>query len=155
MDKLEKMELGEGNLKPRNPRVVIADNYNEVVEVVNDIIDEVEGLTYIAPYKVFSCFVTQVLVATPTYLTLENNLGAITFARTGVGTYTINSVGLFVADKTTPNANIELFVDPVTGDKFTAVWTSASVITLTTTDSSDVATDGLLNKRFIEIKVYS
>ena len=155
MDKLEKMVLGEGNTKPRNPRVIIADNYNEVVEVVNDIIDEVEGLTYIAPYKVFSCLVSQALVTTPTYLTLENNLGAVTFARTGVGTYTINSTGLFVADKTTPNANPELFIDPVTGDKITAVWTSASVITLTTTDSSDVATDGLLNKRFIEIKVYS
>jgi len=31
MDKLELMVLGEGNLKPRDPRVVIADNYNEVV----------------------------------------------------------------------------------------------------------------------------
>jgi len=155
MDKLEKMELGEGNLKPRNPRPIIADNYNEIVEIINDIIDEVEGLTYIAPYKVFSCFVTQVLVATPTYITLENNLGTVTFTRTGIGTYTINSAGLFVADKTTPNANTELFVDPVTGDKFTAVWTSASVITLTTSTSGDVLTDGLLTKRFIEIKVYS
>jgi len=155
MDKLEKMELGEGNLKPRNSRVIIADNYNEVVEVVNDIIDAVDGLTYIAPFKVFSCFLTQTLLTDPTYITLENNLGAITLARTGVGTYTINSAGLFIADKTTPNANTELFVDPVTGDKFTAVWTSASVITLTTSTSGDVLTDGLLTKRFIEIKVYS
>lgn len=149
------MVLGEGNTKPRNPRVIIADNYNEVVDKVNEVIDEVTGLTYIAPYKVFSCLVTQTLLTDPTYITLENNLGVLTFVRTGVGTYTINSAGLFVEDKTTPNTNIELFVDSITGDKFTAVWTSASVITLTTSTSGDVLTDGLLTKRFIEIKVYS
>lgn len=155
MDKLELMVLGEGNTKPRDPRIVIADNYNELVRGLNTLVDEINGLTYVAPYKIFSGFLSQTLLLAPTATVLENNIGTITFLRTGVGTYTANSSGLFTSGKTTPNENIELFVDSVTGNKFTAVWTSTSVITITSTDSSDTLADGLLDKRYFEIRVYS
>jgi len=44
MDKVSKMILGEGNLSVRDARVVIADNYNIIVDALNEIIDIVDSL---------------------------------------------------------------------------------------------------------------
>jgi len=43
--KLERMKLGEGNLPVYNPRIIIADNYNTLVDKINETIDEVPGGT--------------------------------------------------------------------------------------------------------------
>lgn len=105
--------------------------------------------------KTYAAFITQSGTNAPTATVLENTLGATpVWARTGVGVYTATTVGYFTVNKTVPNNNPELYVDSVTGNKITAVRTSANVITVTTTNSSDVATDGVLTNRYIQIVVY-
>jgi len=105
--------------------------------------------------KTYAAFITQSGTGAPSAVVLENTIGgAITWARTGAGVYTATSGGFFTVNKTVPNANPELYIDPVSGNKITAVRTSANIITITTTDDEDTPIDDALTDRYIEIVVY-
>jgi len=107
-------------------------------------------------YRKYAVFITQTGTNTPTVTVLESQFAPlpIVWARTGVGVYTATLSPVFVLNKTIPNSNPELYVDSVTGNKITAVRTSADVITLTTTDDEDTPIDGALTDRYFEIIVY-
>jgi len=105
--------------------------------------------------KTYAVFLTQTGTNAPVATILENTLGATpTWARTSTGIYTATTVGYFTPGKTVPNSNPELYIDPVSGNKITAVRTSANVITITTTDDEDTPIDDALTDRYIEIVVY-
>lgn len=156
MNKLEKIPLNsKASRRLLNAALVIADDYNKVVETVNEVIDEVALLALGVTTKyLYAATTTQTGANAPVATELENTLGTVTWARTSTGTYTATSDGLFTEGKTLPNANPETFTDNTTGDKIIVVRTSANVITVTTTDSFDVLTDGLLTDRYLEFVVY-
>lgn len=156
MNKLEKIPLNsKASRRLLNAALVIADDYNKVVETVNEVIDEVALLAPEPTTKyTYALTVTQTGANAPVVTELENTLGTVTWARTGAGTYTATSDGLFTEGKTLPNSNAETFTDKTTGNQITAVWTSVNVITITTVNNSDVLTDGLLTDRYLEFTVY-
>lgn len=104
------------------------------------------------PYKVYSAMISQVSTSAPTVTVMENTIGAIVWARTGVGTYTATLTGAFTASKVLPflsnNANTNLDL------KELATRTSNDVITLQTYATS-VLTDGVISNMTIEIRVYN
>lgn len=155
MEKLNKLGVNNAPPLPKQTKQVVAEDYNRVVEAVNEVIDEVALVSLGVTTKyLYAITTTQTGANAPVATELENTLGTVTWARTGAGTFTATSDGLFVEGKTLPNSNAETFTDNTTGDKITVVRTSANVITVTTTDSSDVATDGLLTDRYLEFVVY-
>lgn len=90
----------------------------------------------------------------PTAVGLSNTIGATyTFARSGVGVYTIT------ADSGTPfTAGKTAIIVSLNGSgavgRITAVATSTTVVTISTYNESFVLTDALLNSTLVEIKVY-
>jgi len=225
MDNIDKIPIKGKKTRVVNPRIVTADEHNDLIDNVNTLIDEVSLIatpeviftsdqinaineanapTAVNPfatmddlpivetvftedevgaiqgsnspslanyfltlddfaiiprsmnYNRYAVFITQSETNNPTVVVLENTSTiSLTWARTGVGTYTLtNSANHFTLNKTIPNSNPELYVDSVTGNKITAVRTSANVVTITTTDSSDVAIDGALTDRYFEVVVF-
>lgn len=155
MEKLNKLGVNNAPPLPKQTKQVVAEDYNRVVEAVNELIDEVSLLALGVTTKyVYAVTTTQTSTNAPVATELENALGEVVWARTSAGTYTATSDGLFEDGKTLPNGNPETFTDNATGDKITVVRTSANVITVTTTNSSDVLTDGILTNRYLEFVVY-
>ena len=108
------------------------------------------------PYKVYVALLTQTGTDAPVATVLENTLGGtITFGYDYVGTYSINSAGLFTSNKTfvqttlgyTWNANIGLLNYAIQDD---------SLISLLTFDSQTTApaSNDVLTNTSIEIRVY-
>lgn len=112
------------------------------------------------PYKVYSATITQTGTSAPVSVVMQNTLGITpTWARSGVGQYTLTATGTWVTAKTTlPNSSTILAGDD--SDEYASthwVRTSADVLTLqivkNTTDSiieMNNVTEGI----FIEIRVY-
>jgi len=105
--------------------------------------------------KEYTAFITQAGTNAPTALVLVNTLGdSVTWGRIDVGVYTATCTGRYTVNKTFPNANPSVYIDPVNGNKISAVRTSTDVITITTVNSSDTPIDGALTTRYISILVY-
>lgn len=62
---------------------------------------------FVKPYKVYTALLTQSGANPPTAIVLENTLGTITFGYQSSGVYTVNSSGLFTANKTWTNPTLK------------------------------------------------
>lgn len=102
------------------------------------------------PYNVYACVLTQAGIDAPTANILQNEAGAPTWARTGLGVYTATLAGAFDVA-----GNTVVMVQLSTGAAFfvTAVVTSANVITLNFFDVAGAAVD-LAGIAFVEIRTY-
>jgi hypothetical protein len=87
---------------------------------------------------------------------LTNSLGTITPSRVSTGTYNLTSSGLFISGKTIVNNGHDLLQD-AGGNLYVITWVSVNVIQITTYSSADISVlaDGVLNNRYINIKVYA
>lgn len=107
-----------------------------------------DGTAAIRPYKIYSALLTQAGTAAPTAAILENSVGAIVLARTGVGVYTATLAGAFVANKTT------LQVSHTAAGSVTVVRTSADVLTISSFNATPAAADVILANTLLEVRVY-
>ena len=104
--------------------------------------------TGIRPYEVYTILISQTSTSAPTAIVLENTTGETpTFSRIDVGVYGINATGLFTSDKTFCIINSG-------DDNFSIFRNSADQVRITTADAAGAATDGLLTKVEVEIRVY-
>jgi len=96
----------------------------------------------------YLALITQAGTAAPTVQVIKNELSAaIVWAYSGVGIYTGTLVGAFTANKTGG------VCAPLLSASAAIVRTSADVVTLSTTDSSNAAANGLLTASYIQIIV--
>ena len=103
----------------------------------------------IRPYEVYTILISQSSTSDPTAIVLENTTGEKpTFSRIDVGVYGINATGLFTSDKTFCMINSG-------DDNFSIFRNSADQVRITTADAAGAATDGLLTKVEVEIRIYS
>jgi len=102
----------------------------------NGVTYRVPGSLINAPFRVWEGLVTQVGTDDPTAVVLENNLlGAITFNYISPGVFGVESVGLFLANKTVP-----IFV---AGE---AIRMSSDLIEVSSAQS--------FTNRYLEIRIY-
>lgn len=102
-------------------------------------------------YKVYSSLLTQILSAAPTSEILENNIGEIVFTKDleGPGVYYATLTGAFVNNKTwlminqPSSGNVRIYRD------------DANTLVISTSNSSNVLSDGILTDCSIEIRVYN
>lgn len=113
------------------------------------------------PYKVYSATITQTGTSAPVPVVMQNTLGITpTWARTGIGQYTLTATGAWVTAKTTlPNSSTILAGDD--SDEYASTYwerTSADVLTLKIIKNT---IDGIIEMNnstegiFIEIRVYN
>ena len=104
------------------------------------------------PYKVYTALLSQSSTSNPTVVILENTLGTVTFTRTSIGVYSVNSPGLFTADKTFVimgagiNANYTNAITLINSSTF-------YIITKVSSTQSDA--DSANTKVAFEIRVYN
>ncbi len=106
------------------------------------------------PYKVYTALLTQTATSIPTAIELENTLGAISYSYQGTGLYRVNSINLFVSNKTA------VFLSPLHNTSFDGVSaiyqaSNSEIYISTFIASSGVYTNALLNNTSIEIRVYN
>ena len=101
--KLRKMELGEGNLPVYNSRIIIADNYNVLVDKINDVIDGfVEfnpqiGTAYTLQLSDVNKYIqlnngNAITLTVPPFVDVAIPVGAmITLEQTGAGAFTVTA----------------------------------------------------------------
>lgn len=103
--------------------------------------------------------ITQESTSAPTALTVINDFGTFTLARTGTGVYTLTKAGAFTSEKTFVN-----FQQNISGtQKIKVERTSANVITISTFEITydagagviATATDAILTSTPFEISVYN
>lgn len=111
-------------------------------------------LSTLGSSKNYSALVTQSSTNNPTVIVLENTIGTITPVRTDVGTYRFTSSGLFTVDKTAPIDDV--MMDQV-GNLYKLNLIDSSNMELKTCASSNISVtaDNILNKRYINITVFS
>ena len=104
------------------------------------------------PYKVYTALYSQSSTSNPTAIVLENTLGTVTFTRSSTGVYSVNSSGLFTADKTFVimgagiNANYTNAITLINSSTF-------YIITKVSSTQSDA--DSANTKVAFEIRVYN
>lgn len=102
-------------------------------------------------YKVYATLLTQRLLTAPTSEILENNIGDIVFTKDpeGPGVYYATLTGAFVNNKTwlminqPSSGNVRIYRD------------DANTLVISTSNSSNVLSDGILNDCALEIRVYN
>lgn len=104
-------------------------------------------------YQVYTALLSQVETGAPTATVLENTLGGTpVWARSAQGIYTATLTGAFVGGKTlvliTANANTSL------GSVFNYSFPNANVMQLRTFDNTMTASDDLMIRASLEIRVY-
>lgn len=108
------------------------------------------------PYKVYSAYITQTGANNPTISVLENTTGGtITWTRTASGSYQASSSNAaFTIDKCVPRE--EVFMDYY-GNFYRLAYLSETAYNLYSYGMIDISTpaDGVLNKRFVSIKIYN
>lgn len=104
---------------------------------------------------IYAALLTQVGTSAPTAAILQNNLGTITWTRTGVGTYAGTGINMFPIAKTylsiTENNqgdNIDISITNTEDGE-----PSSEIIVQT--KEAGVPTDNILNSTPMEIKVYN
>ncbi len=102
---------------------------------------------------IISLNISQSSTDDPTSTELKNNSGeTVTLARTGTGVYTVTLSDSILSD------DFELqYASMLTasGDYLAVEKTSDTVLTLKTFDSSDSATDGVLDSHNVKVRIYS
>ena len=104
------------------------------------------------PYKVYTALYSQYGTSNPTVVILENTLGTVTFTRSSTGVYSVNSSGLFTADKTFVimgagiNANYTNGINLINSSTF-------SIVTKVSSTQADA--DSVNTKVAFEIRVYN
>ena len=121
-----------------------------ILATLDDIIDS-------RPYKVYTALLTQLDTDAPVPSILENTLGDITFSRISIGTYRIESTGLFTLNKTIYFINVpEQVLGDNMGVKNTQLQNINQLNFVTYISSSDqIADNVLIPTSFIEIRVYN
>lgn len=106
------------------------------------------------PYFKYTALLTQSGTDAPLPTILEDTIGLPTWARAGVGTYTLTKTGFFVIGKSMP-AKAEQYYDKDL-NRFVLTPTSANLYTLETFAAADDQTlaDGVLTNQYINIEVY-
>jgi len=104
-------------------------------------------------YLVCRGFLTQSGTDDPVFTSIKDTLEG-TWARTGVGTYTLTKSEAFTSNKTIPVDDIYVDQD---GNLYKINRTDENTMTLLTYDSSDTSTlaDDVLSNRYINIEVYN
>ena len=104
--------------------------------------------------KVFTGYVTQTSVNTPTVVTLEDTIGNLIWKYEAVGTYSINKQGAFLANKTVPG-KAEAYID-ADGNLMTLERTDDNRLTLKTYAAADttVLADGVLSNQYIHFEIF-
>jgi hypothetical protein len=118
------------------------------VTINDDLI--VTGTNNIRPYKVYSALISQTSTNAPVAIVLENTIGFIGFNYLTVGNYSIISNGDFTLDKTAIFANNVI----VNNGETVACAYGSTLFCQVNTRLLGVSTDGILNKTFVEIRVY-
>lgn len=103
------------------------------------------------PYKSYTALITQSGTSAPTATVLENTLGGtVTFSRTSAGTYLATLSGAFTLNKTA------CYITPTTGTfVHQATRQSLNDVIIVSLNSSNAATDTILNNTTFEIRVYN
>jgi len=110
---------------------------------------DADGTVALIKYKVYTALLTQTGTNAPVATVLENTIGPITITRGGAGEYTITSSGLFTLSQTTFD------ITPIQGFIKQSGLSSINTIVFETRSTSNVASDGLLASKKIEIRVYN
>ena len=104
-------------------------------------------------YNSYVALLTQAGTAAPVATVLSNNLTAtLTWARTGVGVYTLTaSAATFTANKTIVFLNAGSSIPLITGER-----TSDTILTIKTfVSSSGAAVDAAITNGSFEVRIYS
>jgi hypothetical protein len=106
------------------------------------------------PYFVYTVFLNQTGTSAPIPTILEDSIGLPTWARTGVGTYTLTKTGFFTVGKSVPKKAEQYYDKDL--NRFVLTPTSANLYTLETFAAIDDQTlaDGVLVDQYINIEVY-
>jgi len=109
---------------------------------------------YVAPFKSYTAFITQVTTGAPSAAVVVDELGSPVWARTAVGTYTLTKAGAFTSGKTIPVDDNYTDQD---GNLYKINRTSADVMTLLTyaAANTSVLADSVLAGRLLMIEVYN
>jgi len=105
----------------------------------------------IRPYKIYCALVTQSGTSAPSNASTYDEFSTtLTWARTGVGTYTLTSSG-------TEFTNLKTFIQFTLGNSnggyIRVVRTSTSVLTIVTMDTTAANSDNILTNSQLEIKI--
>ena len=139
-------------------RTIINDNFNILkneINLIEQFIDPVVGVVKqnVSAYKVYSCLISQHGESDPFIEILENTIGEITVTRLDVGRYLIYSTNAFIRNKTAPdNLYTKLFS---TGETAEYKRISNNLLAINTYNNVNVLSDSVLNKFFLDIKVYN
>ena len=140
----------KGNLKDSD-KVSLTYNGREVDMTVEDF------KLVVAPaptYKVYRALLTQAGTSAPVPTILENTIGDVGFTYIEPGDFGTTSTGLFTEGKTTLLMNLGSINQ---GAQYGSEIVSDSLIVFTTTDGSNVNSNGLLDSEggsWIDIRVY-
>lgn len=108
------------------------------------------------PYKVYSALLTQSSTDDPTGIVLENTLGDILLNYNAEGFYQITSSALFTTDKTVIiNSYNQTATNGTNIGFIRTVRSSENAVRIYTENTSNVASDGILNKTYFEVRVYN
>lgn len=128
-------------------------NGSKPTSTKNFTVGSIVNLVNSRPYKVYTALLTRTGDTAPTATILENTIGTITFSYTMVGNYSVNSVGLFTAGKTT------VFIQQDPNGSFGNVLAAANTTTnqIAITQSTFIGTndDDWTFPVSIEIRVYN
>jgi hypothetical protein len=108
---------------------------------------------YVVPYSSYTALLTQTSTDAPVATVLSSNLtGTFTWARTGVGVYTLTAnAATFTANKTIVFLNAGSTMPLISAER-----TSDTVITVQTgVPSSGAATDNSITNGAFEVRIYS
>lgn len=99
--------------------------------------------------KIYKALITQVGLAAPTVIILQNTIGNIVWSYDSVGVYQGTLVGAFTTNKTFLPS-----LDQRAISETDLLWSSEDVIEINTFDSAGVLTDNALDGLSLEIQVY-
>lgn len=136
---------------PTEDDILIGTDVNSSDETKNFSIGSIVNLVENGgrPYKVYTALLTQASTSDPVSTVLENTIGTINITRSGTGSYSITSDGLFTLNKTTFD------ITPIQGFIKQNSLSNINTIAFETKSTSDVSSDGLLTSKKLEIRVYN
>lgn len=137
--------------------LIVCDHVNNRIKVIAKDSDGDTLTAYLRKSKRYAANLTQTAGNDPVATVLENDIGAIVWARSGAGVYTATLAGAFTANKTLVTVGTPIPVDTMASIE--VALTSTDVITITTKNyktADDTATvlDALLTNTAIVIEVF-
>jgi hypothetical protein len=128
----------------------------DTTNVIPSDVSELSDTTNLIPPNsktVYTVFLTQTGTNAPVATIVEDTITGLVWARSAAGVYTLTKAGAFTLNKTVPVDDVYMDVDD---NMYTAVRTSADVITLTTYASTNLTTptDAVLSNQYFHIEIY-